>query len=188
MSELQTETNSLNGTNTFQSTLSLTNPQPARDSGEYYCQATVDGVDLLPSKSFRLSDDENVYAIYVECFNAYTYYSTATKCADLAASESTPLPATNPTIHTKTDSSTLPPSTHGQGMATNQYVTLETTGMSQTTSANANTLVDSSETVPEPFQIWIYLLACVVGVFGVIIVILGASICIHIVRKKTQSR
>ena len=155
-SELQTETNNLNGTNTFRSILSLTDPQPASDSGEYYCQATVDGVDLLPSESFRLTGDEHTYTNNVECGGLPPYYSIATKCADQTPSESIPLPTTSPTIHTKTDNSNFLPSTHGQGIIT--------------------------------IRVWIYILACVNGVFGVTIVILVASIRILILRKKTQSK
>ena len=120
-------------------------------------------MDLLPSESFILINDQFGYINLREC-TGQKCYSAATKCACQA-------------------------STHGLKITTNQLVTVETTDMFQTTTANPNALTDlDPPSVPEKVQVWIYLLACVVGVFSVIIAILGASICIHIVRKKTQSK
>ena len=79
-----TKTNILEGTDTYRSILSLTDPQPASDSGDYFCQATIDGSNLLPSdhESFILSIDEFAYINFVECVNMNACLSTTTKCAD----------------------------------------------------------------------------------------------------------
>ena len=104
-----TTTNTLEGTDTFRSILSLTDLQPASNSGEYYCQATVDSSNLLPSESFILSNDKFAYINFVECINMNAYLSTATKCGDRHDDDkSTSFPQTiQPTLCASTETSNL---------------------------------------------------------------------------------
>ena len=78
--ELHIETN--NNETIYRSTLLLMELQPATDSGDYYCQASADGEDLLPSETLTLSNDESAYLTFIECINKGSHFSSATKCAD----------------------------------------------------------------------------------------------------------
>ena len=156
VNKLPTETS--NNTDTFRSVLSLTDPQPVTDSGDYYCQAAVDGEDLLPSETFTLSDDEFAYINFGECINVDTAFKTATKCADI-------LPTLIVTYLTNIDQ-------HSPTLKTTES---HTTTDHTTTQGN-----------PAPVQamsnIRLYILAIVVGVVCVIIITLGTFIC----RKKSE--
>ena len=156
VNELPTVT-SIN-TNTFRSVLSLTDPQPVTDSGDYYCQAAVDGEDLLPSETFTLSSDVFAYINLGECVNMDTFSRSATKCADI-------LPTLIVTYLTTTDQ-------HSPTLKTTES---HTTTDHTTTQGN-----------PAPVQamsnIRLYILAIVVGVVCVIIITLGTFIC----RKKSE--
>ncbi len=68
---------------TFRSVLTLTNIQPAVDTGDYYCQAIINSSNLLRSDSFTLSSDEIEFINFRDCESEDIFYTSVTKCADI---------------------------------------------------------------------------------------------------------
>ena len=179
-----TKTNNLEGTDTYQSILSLTDPQPASDSGEYYCQATADGVDLLPSELFILSIDNFAYINFVECINTNVYLSTTTKCADRHDATSSP-PTIHPTLCTGTETSTL---AIPQTLTANDLSTFEVIQtLSPTDNAGASTQTDTAS-VPNKLNYTLASVSVATVVFCVIIALSFGFICIYQLRRKTQNQ
>ena len=166
-----TETNN-DGTDTFRSFFTLTDPQVGEDDGEYYCQAVVDGGNLLPSKTFTLI---NEYINNRECLDRESdiFFASATKCADvLPTTESVTTPST-PTP--QPSQSTLPTTLPTSQTTTSQHP------LEGTPSTDPN-----GDPVSEPLQVWIYVLVGVAAVFGMIIVIL-TIMCVGLCLKRNKT-
>ena len=177
---------------TFRSILTV-NPEPATDSGDYHCQAVVDGNNLQPSDAFTLSGDpEDVFNFMInrDCegdSETDLFFTPSTKCADVSPTESATTPTTPPPQPSQTTlpTTTAPslPTTVGGVAATNSPGS--TTEDDITTSNTQNN--ESTGVIPETLQVWIYVLVGVAAVFGIIIVILAimcVGLCVR--RSKTQ--
>ncbi len=181
---------------TLRSVLTVNNPAPATDSGDYYCQAAVDMSNLQPSDTFTLTDDENELFNLMNLRNCEDdpntdiFFVSSTKCADVVfPTVSVTTPTTLPPQPSQT---TLPTTTTPSLLTTSQSVREETStnspgsteeGVIFTTQNNGST----EAAVPETLQVWIYVLVGVAAVFGIIIVILAimcVGLCIR--RSKTQ--
>ena len=149
---IQSSTESGNtGVDTFNSVLSLSNPNPSDDSGDYFCQGFVNDMNLLPSDAFPLDSNIMTYINYSPCDDttmaSIDQFKTETKCADVTLTEI-------PTIV----------------LVTTQPTTVHPPPVQPTTNNNPSTT--DPQAIPEDQQVWIYILVGVVAMFGMIIVIL----------------
>ena len=190
--ELQSETSS--DTDTYRSTLSLTNPQPEQDSGDYYCRAAVDGRDLMPSEPFTLSSDVFAYINFEECINMDTFSRSATKCADVPltaepVATSTTLPPQPTTSQTTLPTTVTPSQTTSQptlgGTPTDPSTEPDITTI--TTDDGTLSIGDPPRVFPQTLQMWIYVLVGIAVVFLMIIIIL-TIMCVGLCLRNNKTR
>ncbi len=180
---------------TFRSILTVTSPEPATSSGDYHCQAAVDGNNLHPSDTFTLSgdpDDVIEFMVLRDCEDSSTFFASSTKCADVSPTEPATTPTTPPPQPSQSQT-TLPtttapslPTTVGGAAATNSPGSTTKDDITTSNTQN-NDSTGAPNTVPETLQVWIYVLVGVAAVFGIIIVILAimcVGLCVR--RSKTQ--
>ncbi len=98
--QLETSTEDvISGRETFRSVLTLTNIQPAVDTGDYYCQAAINSFNLQPSDTFTLSSDDIInFMVLRDCESIEVFYISSIKCADIV----TPSHSTHSTTPTQT--------------------------------------------------------------------------------------
>ncbi len=168
------------------SVLTLSALNSVNDSGDYTCQAAVNGRYLEPSKVFTLSSDENSIIdlenlVDCDASDSNVYYDSATRCADVM---STAQVVTTPT--------TVPPPEPSQTtrlttVTSSQMPLGGTTTIGETMATTQNVETEAPSFVPESLQVWIYVLVGVAAVFFIIIVILTimcVGLCVR--RNKTQ--
>ena len=194
------------GVNTFQSVLSITNPNPETQSGDYFCQGAVDGMHLSPSDPFLLSDDTRLYINYAPCDGltmiSMDQFKMETKCADVTPTEipttvfvstqpSTTPPPPITTPHPPVTTLPVTPSQTTTSFSTSQDVILSTTNQTApivTQQPTTNNIPSTTEpqAVPGDLQVWIYVLVGVAAVFGMIIVIL-TIMCVGLCLRRNKN-
>ena len=180
-----------NDTDTHQSVLSLTDPQPEQDSGDYYCRAAVDGRDLMPSEPFTLCSDEFAYINLGECISMETFSRSATKCADVPPTTEPVATPTTPPPQPTTSQTTLP-TTVTPSQTTSQPTLGGTTPTDPLIDPDAiatddGTLSSSDPSgVPKNLQVWIYVLVGVAAVFLMIIIIM-TIMCVGLCLRRNKT-
>lgn len=187
------------GGNIFKSTLSFSSPNPVNDSGDYFCQAAVDGRALLPSDSFTLTDNSNEeYDNEGPCTSHSTVCKSETKCADVPVTQapatafSTALPTTTAppvTMQLITPSQTTPTPAVSDllGLDTSSTASeVNTPSVTQQGMMTTGPSTPDNRVMSDDLQVWIYVLVGVATVFGMIIVIL-TIMCVGLCLRRSRS-